>query len=771
MKKTYRTVLMSLLLAFGWQVGTWGQAPSIQEGNILHCFDWKYTDIQAELDNILAAGFTAVQTSPAQSNYTGVTSWNTLYRPRDTEIGPNTLGTKEQLKALCEAAHARGLKVIVDIVANHTDGSLQWVADYWKNTDLYHTLGWVSNWNDRWQVTHGEIGMKDLKTEDQRVYSKFKTYIQELKSIGVDGCRWDAAKHIGLPSEGDQFWAQALDKSMYNYGEILDNTGGDDGRLLPEYMQYMSVTDSPYGTNNVLGSARNGQASPYGNGNYAPRFNTNKVVYWGESHDTYCNDGGASDGVSQAVVDRAYAVAASHNQIPALYFSRPSGRGSQAQAGVKGSTHFTSKCVAEVNKFHNAMNGKAEYYTANGSVASITRKGGGAIVVNFGGSGQVTIANGGSYATPGTYTDQVSGNQWTITASTISGQTDNTGIAVLYNAVPDDKAQVTLSPMTGTSFKTETLTVTATANDKTASAWYQVGTGSKTSFTGTASFEIGQGMAVGSEIVVKWGAKNDKGEESTGSARYIKKDPAAKGITVKVTSTGNAPSLYVWTATDTKVNGAWPGSQMTDSDGDGVYEANFDLETLNFIINDGQSGGAQSGDITGVTSDVWYDWNGSSATVHSGGQAPAATTSFPTDGVYVFYNNPNNWSTVNLYVYNDKGDYAKWPGSAMTFDSTVSGFGKDGWYKFRLPAGYETAKVIVNNGGSAQYPGTGQPGIDVKGASVFLNGTSVITGIGKTTVSGRTADSAWYTLSGTRLSEKPSQRGIYIHDGKKYIVR
>lgn len=433
-----RNLLFSFLLAMGWQVGINAQAPSIQEGTILHCFDWKYIDIMAELDNIKAAGFTAIQTSPAQTNYEGLTSWNTLYRPRNTEIGPNALGTKEQLKDLCKAAHGKGLKIIVDIVANHTDGSLQWVENYWKNGDLYHNYGSVNNWNDRYQVTHGEIGMKDLKTEDERVYSKFRTYIQDLKAIGVDGCRWDAAKHIGLPSEGDQFWAQALDKSMYNYGEILDNTGGDDNRLIPEYMLYMSVTDSPYGTNNVLGSAKNGQASPYGNGNYAPRFNTNKIVYWGESHDTYCNDGGMSDGVSQEIVDRAYAVAASHNQIPALYFSRPAGRGSQAQAGIKGSTHFKVKSVTWVNKFHNAMNGKPEYYTANGSVASITRKEGGAIIVNFRGQGNVNIANGGAYAKPGTYKDKISGNTWTITTTTISGQTDATGIAVLYHSTDNE---------------------------------------------------------------------------------------------------------------------------------------------------------------------------------------------------------------------------------------------------------------------------------------------------------------------------------------------
>ena len=29
----------------------------------------------------------------------------------------------------------------------------------------------------------------------------------------------------------------------------------------------------------------------------------------------------------------------------------------------------------------------------------------------------------------------------------------------------------------------------------------------------------------------------------------------------------------------------------------------------------------------------------------------------------------------------------------------------------------------------------------------------------------------WYTLQGVRLNDKPSQRGLYLHNGKKIIVK
>ena len=661
----------------------YGLPKTIQEGVILHCFDWKYTDITANLPNIAAAGFTAVQTSPAQTNYDGPTSWNTLYRPRDTEIGPNTLGTKADLATLCAEAHKLGIKVIVDVVANHTDGVLKWVANFWQNTDLYHTHGGNINWGDRWQVTHGEIGMKDLKTEDPRVQQKFKAYIQALKAIGVDGCRFDAAKHIGLPSEGDGFWPAIIDKDMFNYGEILENTGGDDSKLLPEYMQYMSVTDSRYGTDNVLGAAKNGQATLYGGGNYSFTYSTDKLIYWGESHDTYCNKKGHSVGVSQEVVDRAYAVAASHNNIPALYFSRPVGTdGLGAQAGAMGSTHYTSKSVAEVNKFHNAMAGKGDYYTAAGSVASISRKDGGAIVVNFQGAGSVSVANGGGYATPGTYTDRVSGNTFTITATTISGTTDASGIAVLYEEA-NPSPTVVLSQKGGP-FKAESLDLTATLRHATA-GWYQVGTAEKVNFTGNATFTIGAGVDYGKTITVKWGATGTDGTEATGSETFTKTDPNAK-VYVYYNNPYNWANVNCYLYKN-KVNNSWPGKAMTydaaisinGKTGWWYFEVPETYATGHVMVTDGKASGTRQYPGAGQPG---IRLNGNSlyidsettgeTTVTPGNQPTPPTPDDPTTGITIYVKADN---APYLYAWdNDKNKLnGQWPGKLMTAQTTING--------------------------------------------------------------------------------------------------
>ena len=226
----------------------YGLADNIQDGTILHCFDWKYKDIEDELENIAAAGFTSVQTSPAQKD-SSYAQWYMLYQPETFSIYENALGSKEDLQSLCKKAEDYGINVIVDVVANHTRA----IGDDGLGSDCYHhdegniDYGPGSN---RYDYTHKRIGMPDLNSESTTVQNKVKAYIQELKSVGVDGIRWDAAKHIGLPSEGCNFWPAVTSQGLYHYGEILvgpdDRPTGNEG-LMKEYTNYMTVTDSAYG--------------------------------------------------------------------------------------------------------------------------------------------------------------------------------------------------------------------------------------------------------------------------------------------------------------------------------------------------------------------------------------------------------------------------------------------------------------------------------------------------------------------------------------------
>jgi len=562
---------------------------NIQDGVILHCFDWTYNDIKAELPKIAKAGFTSIQTSPAQPNGTG--TWYWLYQPISFSIGTNGVGTKAELQSLCDEAEKYGIKIIVDVVANHLRGDHNNIDNDLKPSEYWHTFGGGIDWKNRWQVTHGSIGMPDIATENPFVQQKVCNYVQELKSVGVDGLRWDAAKHIGVPSEGDNFWKSVTQYGLYNYGEILGgpddrSTGNED--IMKEYTDYISVTDSNYGKE--LRDSFNSGKAPNSSGNWSEKgISNDKLLYWGESHDTWSNnkDWGFSNEMSQNVIDRAYAVAASRNKVTALYFSRPSSTNKESiKMGEKGSTHYTSSEVAQINKFHNAMDGKADYYTVSDGCSVITRKDGGAVIVKGSGSGEVSVENGGGYAKPGTYTDAVSGNTFTITSSTISGTIGSSGIAVVYDAEPEGpSASVTPG---STNYNTDELTLTLNCKNAK-NAQYSIDDGAFVNYTNGQKITIGTNLAYDTVTTVTVKASDGKTTSDPETYTYTKVDPNA----VKVVAYDNSSTkwskvnAYFW-SDDNKEMTSWPGKKMTDK-GNNIFDIEVPDGAKYVIFNNGDS--------------------------------------------------------------------------------------------------------------------------------------------------------------------------------------
>ena len=715
MKKTINYGLLMLVMLFSmasniFADNKYGLKDNIQDGVILHCFDWTLADIQEEIPNIAKAGFTAVQTSPVHERAGKGSVWYDVYRPYDFKIG-NGLGTEADLKALCAKAHEYGVKVIVDVVANHTDYGN--VADRLKDEGLYHQPFDVGNWHDRHQVTFGKIGMWDLDTNNPTVQAIIKQYIQDLKACGVDGVRWDAIKHIGLPSEGDSFMQNVVDQEMYNYGEILDSTGGDDNVLFPEYQTYMSITDNGYGNgfaNSFAGGSINESV-----GNFNQRnAKTEKLVYWGESHDTYANDGGESKNKSQNVIDRAYAVVAGNNGATALYFSRPFQKDKGAiKFGDKGSVHFKDAEVAQVNYMHNVCAGEPNYYVKGNGVCAQVRKSGAIIVLGNGSDRDVTVANGagdGKWLKSGTYKDMVGGGAFTVNASTISGHVGESGIAVIYNAgsivLPPE---VVFNPADGTAFSDESLTVTATPLNAV-SAWIQVNDGAKQAFTAAKQFVVGADVAYGKNVTITWGATDKEGKTETGSVTYKKVKAyvpelgKADEISCFLETSNAAAAVYVWNnkvKPVIKYAGEWNdainkklplvGKSVS---GKNVFKWTYDgTETsapTQIIFLDG-NGNKLTADVEFVNHGYYVD-----------GAYSTTVTKVHEDEIvdpeYVYFDNASKWENVYCYFYNGTTSSAAWPGVKMTFDASASHNGKTGWYKVQIPTAYLKAKFFINDG-------------------------------------------------------------------------
>uniref|UniRef100_UPI0034A51D93 RICIN domain-containing protein n=1 Tax=Bifidobacterium adolescentis TaxID=1680 RepID=UPI0034A51D93 len=90
---------------------------------------------------------------------------------------------------------------------------------------------------------------------------------------------------------------------------------------------------------------------------------------------------------------------------------------------------------------------------------------------------------------------------------------------------------------------------------------------------------------------------------------------------------------------------------------------------------------------------------------------------------------PSGWGKIYAYVYTGDGataaNNAAWPGVEMTAPSATDGCRQTELYKYVVPDDLaKDAKVIFNDGGSQQYPGSREPGLDYDGGIVKWDGSS-----------------------------------------------
>uniref|UniRef100_UPI00189B77EF RICIN domain-containing protein n=1 Tax=Bifidobacterium adolescentis TaxID=1680 RepID=UPI00189B77EF len=115
----------------------------------------------------------------------------------------------------------------------------------------------------------------------------------------------------------------------------------------------------------------------------------------------------------------------------------------------------------------------------------------------------------------------------------------------------------------------------------------------------------------------------------------------------------------------------------------------------------------------------------SSITVTVTGQIPPD----PVKDNTIYAAKPSGWGKIYAYVYTGDGataaNNAAWPGVEMTAPSATDGCQQTDLYKYVVPDSLaKGAKVIFNDGGSQQYPGSRQPGLDYNGGIVKWDGSS-----------------------------------------------
>ena len=154
--------------------------------------------------------------------------------------------------------------------------------------------------------------------------------------------------------------------------------------------------------------------------------------------------------------------------------------------------------------------------------------------------------------------------------------------------------------------------------------------------------------------------------------------------------------------------------------------------------------------------------------------------------VYANADQVTNWgSAMYFYAWNTSGEFTeKWPGTAVTATKTLNG---KKWYymDFKIKSKDAIVNIIFNQGKNKKQSVDLNAGNSTKfyeitttqsnGQYTCKDVTAIWapTGItGTPTISNTTTtDNAWYTLSGMKMGKKPAEHGVYIHQGKKVIIR
>ena len=269
-------------------------------------------------------------------------------------------------------------------------------------------------------------------------------------------------------------------------------------------------------------------------------------------------------------------------------------------------------------------------------------------------------------------------------------------------------------------------------------------------------------------------------------------DPLPTGKTTIHIKAASAPTLYAWSdanGTAVELNGGWPGTTMTVKDNEGFWVKTFDTAPVNIVINNGS--GLDSGktpDITGLSGDVYYEYDGATtATATTGGGGGGGQTGGTTT-VYV-----QATSTPYLYAWTDT-DFSVnglWPGSAMSPATNLPAgamahvlSANGSWYVATLNA--SPVNVIINDG-TGDDSGKTSDITGLSGENYFIydgaTGYEITSGPQPTGIDEvakiyfETGDV--YSIDGqlVRKSEmageamKNLKKGIYIINGKKVVVK
>jgi alpha-amylase len=289
-----------------WRLNRPATQAGAQPGNdvIASLWEWPWVSVAHECTAVLGpAGYGAVQVAPPEDSLDAAGHpWWDVYQPVGYDLD-SRFGTRAEFAAMVSACHAAGVDVYVDAVVNHMTGADQMGPRGYGGATFtpdrhypeagytpgdFHSYpgdcptadGQIADWTNVTQVQNCELlGLADLRTESDHVRDQIAGYLNDLMSLGVDGFRIDAAKHIPVAdlaairaklTRAPSFWAQEVQPGS---------------PPMADYEGLGSVLEFSYASN-LRGQFRTGISGLEGFGTGGVYEPSDKAVVFVSNHDT-----------------------------------------------------------------------------------------------------------------------------------------------------------------------------------------------------------------------------------------------------------------------------------------------------------------------------------------------------------------------------------------------------------------------------------------------------------------------------------------------------
>ena len=249
--------------------GAWYNESNRNDEDARHLFqggDW--AGLKQKLDYLRDMGIKAIWISGVQRNEQGADKKFTpyhAYHPSDLYHCEPMFGTFQELRELVDAAHSKGMYVILDVVPNHMAdllmfsdcscdhtyycgggcGTLTWRDNNvrfgapFDNPSFFHNNGKINNWDSYPENVLGHfMGTEDLRTEDAYVQGELDAAFKNLiEATDCDGFRVDAIKHM------EYNWIKQWADNMRKHAAWL---GKSNFLLFGEYFSYSDDAQASY---------------------------------------------------------------------------------------------------------------------------------------------------------------------------------------------------------------------------------------------------------------------------------------------------------------------------------------------------------------------------------------------------------------------------------------------------------------------------------------------------------------------------------------------